>query len=115
MSTINRAAVVVRPREPYLVWAKALDETGAAEEVWKDMREDPEVFLVRDLEATTSIKAAIRESWSTIFEEMLTGWSTEPDEWPGDRTLQMFQEWFEVEVMTMVRDLRPDLPLKYDE
>ena len=38
MSLVNRSAVVVRPRDPFLQWAKQDDSTGIAESVFEGLR-----------------------------------------------------------------------------
>ena len=40
---INRAAVVLKPKRPYLDWTKQDDETGIAESVFQSMHEEPTV------------------------------------------------------------------------
>jgi hypothetical protein len=44
MRTINRSAVVVRPKEPYIQWAMHVDETSHRLE--DSIRKDMSVYLV---------------------------------------------------------------------
>ena len=46
MGLVNRSAVLVRPREPYLQWAKRDDTTGIAETVFQKMRSVPTTYLI---------------------------------------------------------------------
>ena len=44
---------------------------------------------------------------------MLDEWVTDEAYWPKGRTLEMFHEWFEVEMTSIVQDLYLDEPLEY--
>jgi hypothetical protein len=45
-----------------------------------------------------------------IFEEQLGGWWTDERSWPPNRGIEVFQEWFECRLHSMVLDL-DDEPL----
>ena len=47
MGMLNRSAVVIRPLQPYLDWAKQDDTTDIAERVFDDLRTAPHVYLLR--------------------------------------------------------------------
>ena len=47
------------------------------------------------------------------FEAMLEGWVTDEAYWPKDRTFEMFCEWFEVQMSSIVQDLYLDEPLAF--
>ena len=115
MEMINRAAVVVRPKQPFLDWAKLDDETGIAASVFQDMHDDATVFLLPEYEDDDEQQAVLREAWPTLFEAMLDGWLRDPDAWPKGRTFEMFLDWFEVKMMSVVRDLYLDEPIEYLE
>jgi len=56
----------------------------------------------------------LEEFWPAIFEAMLEGWVTDESLWPTNRTQQMFQEWFEIQMSSMVQDLDCYTPLGAD-
>ena len=64
MEMLNRSAVIVKPRQPYLEWAR---------------RDDVETC------------------------------------WLKNRTIEMFSEWFVVQMNSIVHDLYLDEPLEYIE
>lgn len=115
MEMINRAAVVVRPKQPFLDWAKLDDETGIAGDVIQDMHDDPTVFLVPEYEDEEDQQAILQKSWPILFEAMLNGWLQDPESWPKNLTFEMFQDWFEVQMMSIVRDLHRDKEIEYLE
>ena len=41
-----------------------------------------------------------------IFDEELNGWHQRESDWPSSRTYETFLAWFEVEVHSMVLDLK---------
>ena len=41
MGVLNRSAVVITPRQPYLDWVKRDDTTGVAELVFETLRREP--------------------------------------------------------------------------
>ena len=43
------------------------------------------------------------------------GWVTDKECWPKNRTLEMFREWFEVQMISILQDLYLDEPLDYLE
>ena len=42
------------------------------------------------------------------FEAMLAAWLTDPAGWPREWTFEMFQEWFEIQMASVVEDLYID-------
>ena len=43
--------------------------------------------------------------WEEIFEYELNAWMRDASTWPSNRTLTLFQQWFDVEFASMVFDL----------
>ena len=113
MDIINRSAIILRPKQPYLDWTKLDDATGIAESVFKSMRERPTVYLVPDWEAPEERQEILKEFWPALFEAMLEGWLRDESMWPKERTFQMFQEWIEVETHAMLVDIYEDEAIDY--
>ncbi len=105
MEMLNRSAVVVRPREPYLHWAKKDDSSGVAEGVFEDLRSTPSIYLIREDEEVVDPNELVKRMWSEIFKAMLENWVKLPELWPSNRTKKMFDKWFEVQVFECVFDL----------
>ncbi len=105
MGVLNRSAAVIKPRQPYLDWAKRDDTTGVAELVFETLRREPHVYLVPEHEDAESEQAVLEKYWPHLFEAMLAGWLTDERQWPKQRTRTMFQEWFDVQMCSVVEDL----------
>ncbi|HUX90645.1 MAG TPA: hypothetical protein VMV48_08145 [Gallionellaceae bacterium] len=107
--TINRTVVLLGPRQPFLDWLNNVDPDDEALTV-EDLREDNEVFLIPQYNDNSDSEKWVEKRWSFLFEHMLMGWVDDEALWPQDRTLEMFREWFEIEIHTMAWDLS-DEPL----
>lgn len=102
MLLVNRCAVLVGLAQPYIDWAAALDEDGEGP---RDAGERT-VYLVSDLEDEE--EDLLELVYAQIFERELAAWCTDDSTWPKSRTLEMFQQWFDVEVIDAVEDLGDD-------
>lgn len=76
MGLLNRSAIVIRPREPYLRWAEQDDAEGLAKTVFETLRTEPTVCLVPEFDDADNGKLLLTEYWRTIFELMLESWTT---------------------------------------
>lgn len=107
MFEINRSSIVVKPRQPFLDWARSHDEDN--EDLTLDnVRDDPTVYLIPDLWDNTEPNLVLEWCHSLVFDVELASWHTDPEAWPPDRDLRMFLEWFEVEFHSMCYDLCDD-------
>jgi hypothetical protein len=98
---INRALIIVRPKEPFFAWADSLDQTEPrARSLGADILTS--AFLVSD---EGEPKAQVKRNYRMIFDEKLLGWCRLPGLWPKDRSWAAFLQWFEVEIVRDVFDL----------
>ena len=44
-----------------------------------------------------------------IFERELDGWHTDPSAWPQKRDFKTFQEWFSIDLHSVIEDLMDDV------
>ena len=104
MQLINRTALVVVPKQPYIDWANTLDDTGPKLNIDAPHYEY-NVYLIDDVEDESDLVTALRRQYRTIFEYELAGWHLDEKDWPSRRGFKTFTDWFEVKVCTMVFDL----------
>ena len=102
--TINRAALIVRPKQPYVDWANSMDDGGPKADLGK-LREEPSIYLVEDIDFLEDFTHLIDDYWKRIFQEQLNGWMRDQESWPDDLTREMFLEWFDCELATMIWDM----------
>jgi hypothetical protein len=98
---LNRSALIVRPKQPYLDWAATLDDSGLVPEVTGEQT----VYLIPSVEGEDGIERIVKRVYAEIFERELDGWHTDATAWPQNRTLAMFKKWFHFELHSVVEDL----------
>lgn len=104
---INRAAIILKYKEPAILWINEVDPYDDVPSISLDeANEDRPVYLISDEDADTpeTVERWINLNHKTIFENELEGWYTDPSLWPKDLTLKIFKEWFEVECHTILID-----------
>lgn len=102
--TLNRTVVLLGPKQPFLDWLNDVDPDDEPLTV-EDVRDDNEVFLIPQFNDNSDSEKWMEMRWSFLFEHMLMGWIDDEGMWPQDRTLDMFREWFDIEIHTMAWDL----------
>lgn len=112
MAMLNRSAIILIPKQPYADWANSLDDDGPRFEI-SEANDELTVFLGPDLDFVDEIDAFVTKHFDFFFEHWLSGWSTDPAQWPQRRTRRMFREWFDVRIHTMVEDV-VDAPYEVD-
>ena len=112
---VNRSAVILKPKQPFLDWCKQDDANDLADIVFKQHHEEPQIYLLPGYDDSDSQQEILEDYWRALFEAMLEGWVTEESMWPKRRSFKMFREWFEITMTSMVLDLDLDEPLGYNE
>ena len=98
---LNRSALIVRPAEPYLKWARSLDASG----IEPDPQDEQTVYLIPPVELPEDEQAVLKAVFKEVFARELFAWHTDEAQWPKRRTYKMFCEWFKIEIHTIVEDL----------
>jgi hypothetical protein len=71
-------------------------------------------FLIEDFEDEDDANEAINAEWDVFFETWLESWVDDETAWPKKRTVELFYEWFDVGIHSMVFD-RLDEPILHEE
>ena len=108
MYAINRSIAIIRPKQPFVDWANQLPDAELKSSL-DDFKTDCLAILIPDYDTDEEAEGYINEIYEDIFIEELYGWCTEEAWFPQDRTNEMFWEWFEVEVHSIVMDSSIDL------
>jgi hypothetical protein len=106
LPALNRSAVIVTPKQPFLDWIHAADPTSLA--LTLDDLEEPTIYLLPDCEDDADLRAHVKNYSDTIFEDQLDGWYRERSGWPADRDFETFCLWFEYRAHTLVLDFCDD-------
>jgi len=93
---LNRNAIIVRRKKPFIDWANSLEDRGPELHL-DDPQPERTVYLVDQRTAYLDPGPALRKHCRTIFEHELALWHLDPGDWPSKRDLSTFSEWFDVE------------------
>lgn len=98
---INRAVLIVRPKQPFLDWAGGLDDSG----LLPDVEGEQTVYLIPQFDSPDDADFIVEQVYLEVFENELHGWHTVESAWPKIRDLKTFREWFTIEIHSVVEDL----------
>ncbi len=101
---LNRAVLIVRPKQPYLDWAASLDDSGTL----PDITGEQTVYLIPEYADDEEAQEVLEEVYAAVFETELGGWHRDEAAWPPKRDFQTFLAWFSVEMHSVVEDLCAD-------
>jgi hypothetical protein len=103
MFEIDRAVIIVRPKQPFLDWSQTIDYDP--DMTLDEVREDPSVYLIPEYLDDAEQAEVLEAYYEVVFEAQLEGWYIDPSLWPEQRDLEMFRAWFDVEFHSLVFDL----------
>jgi hypothetical protein len=108
---INRAALIVRPRKPYLDWAASVDDSGLV----PDSNDEQTVYLIPAYEDDRGAQRILKKVFAQVFEDQLCDWCVDESVWPVRRDFKIFCEWFTFELHSIVEDLCEDEAIWEDD
>lgn len=98
---INRSALLLRPKQPFIDWALSLDDSALAP--YPD--DEQTVYLVPDCDTDEDHQKVLNKLYSELFERELFDWHTDESAWPQNRTYGMFLDWFDYKFHSVIEDL----------
>ena len=104
MYMINRAVIIVRPKQPFVDWINAHPESAGLLVTLEQVRQDCTAYLIPEFENEKEAREYIRDLSADIFEIELDSWYEVDEFWPKKRDNKKFQEWFDIETHSMVID-----------
>ena len=101
---INRAALILRYKQPFVDWINAADPSPSSRTfTLAEVNKEHTVYLV-EVEGEDELASWLGQNHAELFEEELKGWYTDPALWPRDRSLKMLHQWCSFELHTVVVD-----------
>jgi hypothetical protein len=110
---LNRSALIVRYKQPFVDWVNAVDSSPENPVTLNDVNDENNVYLI-EIEDQEELEEWLELNHQDLFEDELYGWYTDPSRWPQDRSLDLFKKWCNFELYTMVFDTGSS-PLEDDE
>jgi hypothetical protein len=99
---INRSAIAVRPKQPFLDWLKSVEKSNESLSL---AGLDRTIYLVPEYDEPDDAEKILLVAYEGIFNQELFSWYTKSALWPQDRSLEVFKEWFDYEHFELVEDL----------
>lgn len=95
---INRSALVLKPKPPFLDWLKSLGIEFEDSDV-----QESKIYLLD--ESIGDLNKWLQKKFDIFFKMELADWHPVKKEWPMKRTYKMFGEWFFISLSTAVYDM----------
>ena len=100
MKTINRTAITIRPKQPYIDWANSFDDG----EAYDPDKRHATTILISEKYDEFNYEIYLKKIYKILFEEELESWMANPDDWPKIKNYTMFKNWFEIICSDMTWD-----------
>ena len=101
---INRAAVVLRCKDPFLKWVNEADPVNDNPGLTlAEVNEESTVYLITE-EDGDNVNQWLANNYNTLFENELESWYADTTLWPKKRGRKTFDKWFDVECHTVIID-----------
>ncbi|MGY6555401.1 MAG: hypothetical protein ACXIUM_12870 [Wenzhouxiangella sp.] len=107
LDVLNRAALLLRCKEPFVRWINEADPNPSGFTVsLEEVNLERTVYLISDEDADSSdlVRRWVEANFLLLFESELEAWYTDPDLWPSPLTLELFDQWFSVECHSVIFD-----------
>lgn len=103
-AAVPRQLVILRPKAPLLQWLKQATPDCAS--TLAELRVDATAYLVPMGEGDAAeARAFVDAHFGRFFAQELASWTTDPSQWPDERSLALFRGWFDIEIIDMVLDV----------
>ncbi len=103
MQEVNRSAMIVTAKQPFWDWLVSIDSSDSRLTL-DDVNREPVIYLIAECESDEDFAGWIDGHFDEIFQEQLTGWWTDERSWPKKRTLELFRNWFDCRLHSVVLD-----------
>jgi hypothetical protein len=101
----NRSSLLIMPKEPFREWAKLYNEES--QDVLDARLKEKHIYLVAYAYQEDLIDI-LRPYYVEILEYELNSWNYIRQEWPENRSLELFLDWFEVILCDDIFDLESE-------
>ena len=108
MHEVNRTAVLLLPRQPFVDWVNRQEPSQVFSHA--EIAADPAVYLLDVVIDLREVPQLLHQLYEEVFEHQLAAWCTDQATWPSNRSVELFSEWFEILCGSEVIDLRPEMP-----
>jgi len=104
----DRAALILKPKKPFLDWLKKYD----LQDKDVDLEEDQDVYLIPEFLDNKEFETWLKENYDAFFCDQMNGWYSDETMWVQNRSFKLFKEWFDYKMHSMVWDTLED-PIEF--
>jgi hypothetical protein len=97
---VKRCALILKPKKPFFDWLNSIDPIDSELTV----HDDSAVYLLPDFEEKSQIQNWLKKNFDELFCDQLNNWYIDDTLWVKNRTFEMFKEWFDYSMHTMIWD-----------
>lgn len=110
MKMLNRSAISIQLKQPFVDWINSLDEEGE-QVTLEEVNLEATTYLIPELEDEDALEVFIDERHFELLENELFSWEDDDSYWPADMDRALFDEFLDVKLSFMVFDLDEQAPL----
>jgi len=110
MKMLNRSAISIQLKQPFVDWINSLDEEGE-QVTLEEVNLEATTYLIPELEDEDALEVFIDERHFELLENELLSWEDDDSYWPADMDRALFDEFLDVKLSFMVFDLDEQAPL----
>ena len=103
MYEVNRSVFLLIPLDPFWNWLQSLS-IDLSEYSLEDLQADANAYLGYPCDYADEVWDEIEARFEEIFAAELADWCEDESEWP-DLHPDIFNEWFDIQLSTVVTDL----------
>ncbi|OSI08047.1 VacJ-like protein [Neisseria animaloris] len=107
MYEVNRSVFLLVPLEPFWNWLQSLPEVDLDDIRLEDLQADANAYMVKPCETVDEVWDEIENHFEEIFAAELGDWCEDESYWP-DLHADIFGEWFDIQLSTVVTDLEQE-------
>lgn len=111
MKMLNRSAISVKLRQPFVDWINSLSDSGEEDVTLDDVNQESTSYLIPELEEDDDLENLIAERYLDILENELYSWEEDASLWPEEIDRDLFDDFIRIEPAFMVFDLDEQAPL----
>ena len=109
MRVLNRIAVGISAKQPYIDWTRRHDaDANRGLVTVATAKPYGTAILLPEFEVEEDVQEWIEENASWLFEFQLSSWTEEESTWPQTRDFKTFREWFRIDIHATVIDEAED-------
>ncbi|MFB0826629.1 VacJ [Chromobacterium violaceum] len=105
MFEVNRSIALLRPQAPFLTWLKSLPGDIDPQLTLDALSTDCNALLIPPAEDADDARRFVQQRYRQLFEAELADWCEDESLWPQNISPNLFQQWFRVEIHSVLTDL----------